>query len=245
MDEIAYWLENKGTYQEGVVLYAAHPKHKRNLLKLFNKRNSAVNEQKLKYELKKLALVNTAAVKIKTPIVVAPVVNPKVTVATTIAVYEKKQALFFHELPEELQPVLLEANTLFKTNCLLKVQLNAVSEDNEEDALAIQKQIVSNVSKNTLCWQKIDFWKQHRILPKSDTHTVESLTPAQLVKREQLLFASISKLKKRLNINIEKLNEASTTKARTKLERSITKQTNNILFKEEEKLKIQELINGE
>jgi len=238
------WLKNKGTYEDGVALYAEHPKHNRNLLKLFNKRKSAANTQKLKYELKKIVVVNTAAVINKTPVVVAPVVNPKATVAATIAVYEKKQALFFHELPEELQPVLLEANTLFKTNCLLKVQLNAVPDDQEEEALAIQKRIVSNTAKNTLCWKKIDFWKQHRILPKPDTHKVESLTPAQLVRREQLLFASISKLKKRLEVNTKKLTQATTTKERTKLERAITKQTNNILFKEEEKLKIQQLING-
>ena len=72
----------------------------------------------------------------------------------------------------------------------------------------------------------------------------ETLSPANLVKQEQYLFASISKMKKRLELNRELLKTASGVIEVNKIQRTIAKQESTLIAKNEELLKIKALING-
>ena len=159
--------------------------------------------------------------------------------------YTTKQALYFHELPEELRPILLEANTLFKEMCLLKVQLNELPAEAETKALQLQTKISQKQKRNALCWKKLDYWKTHKVAPKESKGKFETLTPANLVKQEQYLFASISKMKKRLESNRELLKTTVGIVELNKLQRTISKQESTLIAKNEELLKIKALINGE
>jgi hypothetical protein len=239
MEIIQEWLEGDCDYSFGVAIYGDLPKHNRNLLSMFKKKENTINREKLKHELQKFLSAPT-------PIIAAAKVIPlKITsVETAILANENKQALFFHQLPPELQPVLLEANQLFKENCFLKVQLNDLPQHAEKKAIEIQLQIHRNFEQNALCWKKIDYFLEHRVVPADKVSELEGYTPAGLLRKQQLLYASISKLNSRLKDNNEKLPFAVYVADKSKLERIIMKQEANLLKQNQELITISKLIDG-
>ena len=256
MNAIEQWKANGTPYNEGVLLYASLPAHNKVLLKNFQKKQSPQLLEKLKYELSKIdnsakTEQNGTFVLKRTKTEQNGTIEPKRNKTELVQYIEQqeiqyttKQALYFHELPTELRPILLEANTLFKEMCLLKVQLNELPAEAETKALQIQTEIAQKQKKNALCWEKLDYWKTHKVAPKEAKGKFETLSPANLVKQEQYLFASISKMKKRLELNRELLKNASGVIEVNKIQRTIAKQESTLIAKNEELLKIKALINS-
>ena len=260
MNAIEQWKAKGTPYNEGVLLYASFPSHNKVLLKNFQKKQSPQLLEKLKYELSKIdnsvkmakSDINGNNVQKCAKTEQNGTFEPKRNKTELVQYIEQqqtnyttKQALYFHELPEELRPTLLEANTLFKEMCLLKVQLNELPAEAETKALQLQTEISQKQKKNALCWEKLDYWKTHKLAPKEPKGKFEKLTPANLVKQEQYLFASISKMKKRLESNRELLKNTVVVVELNKLQRTIAKQESTLIAKNEELLKIKALINGE
>lgn len=245
MNAIEQWKANGTPYNEGVLLYASLPAHNKVLLKNFQKKQSPQLLEKLKYELSK---IDNSFQNQSKPVKSSQKQSNEVSVVQYIehqqTKYTTKQALYFHELPEELRPILLEANTLFKEMCLLKVQLNELPAEAETKALQLQTDISQKQKKNALCWEKLDYWKTHKVAPKEAKVKFETLSPANLVKQEQYLFASISKMKKRLAENKELLQTANGVNEVNKLQRTIAKQESTLIAKNEELITIKRLING-
>lgn len=240
MDIVKKWVSDGCDYASGIIIYANLPKHNPTLLKNFKKKHNSFNAEKLKYELNKFSekYEQNAFVEIvKTA--VSEVVKP---VPEKVTQSEKKNAVLFHQLPEELRPVLLEANNLFKENCMLKVSLNELPEHAEKQAIEIQIKIYKNIQKNALCWSRIDYYLEKRIVPESPKSEFEHLTPAGQVRQQQLLYASISKLNTRLKLNRELLAAATLVPEKSKLERAIAKQEENLLRKNEQLIEISNLI---
>ena len=253
MNAIEQWKANGTPYNEGVLLYASLPAHNKVLLKNFQKKQSPQLLEKLKYELSKIdnSAKTVKNVQKRTKTEQNGTIEPKRNKTELVQYIEQqqtnyttKQALYFHELPAELRPILLEANTLFKEMCLLKVQLNELPAEAETKALQIQTEIAQKQKQNALCWEKLDYWKTHKVAPKEAKGKFETLSPANLVKQEQYLFASISKMKKRLELNRELLKTASGVVEVNKIQRTIAKQESTLIAKNEELLKIKALING-
>ena len=253
MNAIEQWKANGTPYNEGVLLYASFPAHNKVLLKNFQKKQSPQLLEKLKYELSKID--NSAKTVTNVPKQIKTEQNgtnePKRNKTELVQYIEQqqiqyttKQALYFHELPAELRPILLEANTLFKEMCLLKVQLNELPAEAETKALQLQTEIAQKQKQNALCWEKLDYWKTHKVAPKEAKSEFESLSPANLLRKEQHLFASISKMKKRLSENKELLKTANGVNEVNKLQRTIAKQESTLIAKNEELLTIKRLING-
>lgn len=242
MDIVKNWFSNGCDYSAGLLIYASIPKHNKLLLKNLQKKNNSFNVEKLKYELKKfLEKHNLEAFSDRIKIEVASIINP---IKKEEAKVEQKTAVLFHQLPEELRPVLLEAASLFKENCMLKVTLNELSQHAEKEAVALQLKIYQNFKKNALCWSRIDFFLENRIVAEVPKTQFEQLTPAGQIKRQQLLYASISKLKSRININKELLKNVENVAEHSKIERQILKQEENLLRQEENLLAISNLIDG-
>lgn len=242
METIQKWFNDGCDYATGIVIYGNLPKHNPTLLRNLKKKNNSFNVEKLKYELKKYIEkfeqnVFVAQIQKEVAQVAIPVIE-KVTDS------EKKQAVLFHQLPEVLRPVLLEANQLFKENCLLKVNLNELPAHAEATAIAIQIKIHSNFRKNQLCWQKIDLFLEKRIVPDAVKHGFEELTPAGLLRQQQLLYASISKLNTRLKSNREALEKTTVLAIKSKIERQISKQEENLIQQNEKLIIISNLIDG-
>lgn len=253
MNAIEQWKANGTPYNEGVLLYASLPTHNKVLLKNFQKKQTPQLLEKLKYELSKIdnSAQTVTNVQKRTKTEQNGTIGQKVSKTEVVQYIEQqqtnyttKQALYFHELPAELRPILLEANTLFKEMCLLKVQLNELPAEAEIKALQLQTEIAQKQKKNALCWEKLDYWKTHKIAPKEAKGKFETLSPANLVKQEQYLFASISKMKKRLELNRELLKTASGVIEVNKIQRTIAKQESTLIAKNEELLNLKNIING-
>ncbi|UOX32414.1 hypothetical protein LXD69_10155 [Flavobacterium sediminilitoris] len=251
MDAVTKWINNGCNYDEGVSLYETFPSHNKTLLKNFKRKQSIQLLEKLKYELKKFAKE-----------VIEPTVKEKFTVvqktsgqilsknsivqhiAQSSTSEQTKQALYFHELPGELRPVLLEANNLFKEMCFIKVELNDLPAHAEKKALELQIAISQKQKQNSNCWKKIDYWQKHRVAPKEKESKFNELAPAELLRKEQYLFASISKINKRLIANRAILKTISSLNESNRLHRAIAKQENSLIIKNDELTQIKALING-
>ena len=242
MEILQKWFNDGCDYALGVVIYSQLPKHNPTLLKNLQRKQNSFNAEKLKYELKKYLehfRQNAFVQDIQKEVAQLPAAPVK-----KVTESEKKQAVLFHQLPESMRPILLEANQLFKENCLLKVNLNELPAHAEKEAIAIQIKIHNNFKKNQLCWQKIDLFLEKRIIPEPAKHGFENLTPAGLLRQQQLLYASISKLNTRLKNNREALEKATVLAVKSKIERQIAKQEENLLQQNEKLIIISNLIDG-
>lgn len=254
MDAITQWMANDSPYTAGVSIYATLPQHNKILLRNFQKKETILLHEKLKYELQKylneVVSIPKATKAIPLP-KVGNVVQSKVTEATFVQHIElaslteaKKQAIYFHELPKELRPILLEANSLFREICLLKVQLNELPAHAEKSALDIQITISKKQKENASCWKKIDYWKEHKIAPRIEVCEFSKLSPAELLRKEQYLFAAISKLNKRLVDNRAQLLTTTSLRDSNRISRAIERQEGNLIVKNDELLTIKRLIHG-
>lgn len=242
MEILQKWFNDGCDYASGVVIYSQLPKHNPTLLKSLQRKENSFNKEKLKYELKKYVehfRQNSFVEEIQKEVAQLPAAPAK-----KVTESEKKQAVLFHQLPESMRPILLEANQLFKENCLLKVNLNELPAHAEAAAIVIQIKIYNNFKKNQLCWQKIDLFLEKRIIPEPAKHGFENLTPAGLLRQQQLLYASISKLNTRLKNNREALEKATVLAVKSKIERQISKQEENLLQQNEKLIIISNLIDG-
>lgn len=256
MVTIEQWKESGSPYNEGVVLYEKIQGHNKVLLKNFKRKHSLQLHEKLKYELSKFA--NSEKQKPKKPVLSLRAesrskpessgqnvskIDVKEFIENQTSELEKKNAIFFHELPPELREVYLNATQLFREMCLLKVQLNELPEEAETTALQLQIEINTKQKENALLWSKLDYWQKHRTLPKQPKGKYEGMSAGNLVKQEQYHYAAISKLKARLTENKKKLETATTISEINKLERAIAKQESNLIKKNDELFTIKSLIN--
>jgi len=249
MEKVQQWLNSGADYKKGVELYKNTVGHSKMLLRQLMHRENAYRKEKLIYELKKLHRVTAKALPTKLThqptCISTPVSKPskQVPVLQTAEKENKRVAPLFHELPSELRPVLLEANNLFKENCLLKAELNDLPIDAETKALQLQHQITRNFKANEVCWDKIEYWRKHKQLPKdTSVKAISSYTMDQLIKKQALLNSSVSRMEKRLNENKLKLETEENPTQRNKILRKITKQEKEIIQKREEQLIIKTTI---
>lgn len=241
--EIQEWLQNPD-YATGVELYKNTKGHNKLLLRQFAMRENAQRKEKLIYELKKLLPTNFTALPTLpiAPATKVPTAQPE-RLLVTADKESKRVAPLFHELPTELRPVLLEANNLFKENCLLKAELNEVAIADEERALLLQIKIDRNFKANAMCWDKIEYWRKHKVLPKTTTvQSISAYSMDKLIKQQQLLNSSVSRMDKRLAENKALLAVEEDPAKRNKLLRKITKQEAEVIKKREELLTIKTTI---
>lgn len=243
MDIIKEWIDSGMDYNDGVAIYETHCKN-RILLKLFKRNLSIANHKKLQYELSKLLPHQIIEKPIKSVQNPSSSENVDEIIEFQLQQYESKQMELIKQLPPEMLEVLFTANLKWKENCRLKVQLNMCPAELEDIALQIQLKIDANWKENKLCWKQIDYYLEHKILPKVPESDYSNLTAPELVKRQQYHFSTISRLKKRITENRKKLSENIDTRKKSKIERSLAKQESDLLKKEAELQTLTNLVNG-
>lgn len=244
METIQKWLQDPKDYFAGIALYATIPGCKTVLLANLKKRETAAMREKLKHELKQYVLQNSKTEsKAVAPIPKAPAVA-KVVPSVKPAPTKKnpKETVLYHQLPAELRPALLEAHNLFNEMCLLKAALNDLLPEQESEALELQLQIHALRKKNELCWSRIDLWKTHKRLPAVTISKNEALNSDRRVKKQQNLFSSRSRLEKRYHLNLQRLQQVTSVKERTKLEKAIAKQAQNLIKQNDQLIELTALI---
>lgn len=243
MKEIESWLADpQRKYSIGLELYASTSCNK-NILNLLRRKESAVNMQKLIYELgksQKVTITQKTIIHLPKP----ETITPGEVIEQNFEKQTKKQSIFLHELPPEIRPELLRANALFRENCYLKVTLNELPTNAEAEAMKLQIQIADNFKENALCWSKIDHWTKHRQLPKIALSEFDNFTPAQLLRKQQYLYQNISKMKSRLEENEVVRAKTDSVTQKNRLDKLVAKQERELLKKNDELLMINKLIDG-
>lgn len=236
--EIEEWLKNPN-YATGVEIYKKTKGHNKLLLRQFTMRENAQRKEKLIYELKKFLPIQDNVIENLPP----EEVITEDPISKSVETESKRIAPLFHELPIELRPVLLEANNLFKENCMLKVELNELKQNQESEALYIQSRIDANFRANAMCWDKIEYWREHKILPKNtNVQAISEYSMDKLIKQQHLLGSSLSKMLKRLNDNKLRFSTEENAVELRKIQRKISKQESDVIKKREQLLIIKATI---
>ncbi|MGK4567839.1 hypothetical protein [Flavobacterium sp. 3HN19-14] len=235
----AWLLDDARDYLSGVSLYA-EVKFNHNIMAFFRRKQTPAHMKKLIYELGKFSDVQTPLPDVNSGEKVNATINE---VVEQLSEQESlKDKLLFVDLPPELRPVLAEKNRLFSENCLLKVTLNELPDDAVDQAYDIQVKIEANWKRNAACWKQLDYWKEHRAVPTIEITDFEKMSPEAKLRRQQQLFASISKLKKRIIGYESGLKSETTVRNITKLKKALAKSELNLIRQESDLNVLTEII---
>lgn len=234
--DIEKWFKNKGSYSQGVALYAALPRHNKTLLQKLATESPA-NLLKLKYELK-MAMGSGQKATV-TPVVAKPVPVPaekpdnkpaeQVLIKQAVDGFFAKETMAMY--PAELHTVYRDRVNCFYQACELKFKLNRLRPDQEQEALELILQLDALWQKIDRYWDMLNHWKEHkRIMPVAESEDFTQLSADKLMLRRKLLDTNLSKRRKTIAA-LEATVQAS-PEDRTKL---------NLLNRKKEQL--QQLIN--
>lgn len=206
--KITEWFNNGCNYDEGVAIYASLKDAKPNLLSLFKKKNSSAFLEKLKYELSK-----HKESKETFTILIAQKEVTKINIITPESNYKP---LRVSDFPMALHPVYLKKKQDFGMACSLKMQLNNLPDENEEEALKMCLEIDRLFDAIELAWKQLDHYSETKSILNVVINDFQNLTPAQHLQRRNQLRSNRSKAIKRLEILSK--TEAKTISEKTKLE---------------------------
>ncbi|MEZ0182644.1 hypothetical protein AB9T89_10390 [Flavobacterium oncorhynchi] len=202
--DIQSWFSDKGSFADGVKLYSELPSCNANILRSFSKEN-AVNFLKLKYELKKASFsVQNAIVQNVEKIATEPMKEVKKASLEKEIIKRSEELSFKKEnmamYPMELHSTYRQRVNDFYLACELKFQLNALSGDNEIQALEIIIQLEDLWTRIDRAWKILNHWKEHnRIMPTEESEDFSKLSGVQLVMMRNKLESRISKRQKTID----------------------------------------------
>lgn len=173
-ENIKNWLEQDGTYKEGLALFMAHSKNRHIAQYLMRKEDPV----KLRYELEKLsgtrlpgapapAAFNCA---IHKPVMEKPSERLKVL---------KSGGVRFDDLPEEIQAVYLQACDAYRKTRALHEKMKVVTTD--EERAAVRAELLEADDERAACWSVIDRWAEDGTLPGKNPepakHPIPGIVP--------------------------------------------------------------------
>ena len=246
---VSQWIKEGSKYADGVALYENFKGHNKLLLKQFSSKKTTYLVEKLKHELLKLDKpVAASPIKLKKKKVLPktnldPQQLPEKIQEERVAISsEKKHKLLMHQLPAELRPLYEEAYSLFIKNCRLKVELNEMPPT--INTYELQARMEANWKRNQWCWNQIGFWQENGVLPTVTPSEFEALTPAQLIKRQQLKWQQISKAEKYIELREKKLKAELPLKDRVKAETELRAKKEKLLQYEAEAIELKNRIDN-
>lgn len=199
--DIQSWFSSQGSYADGVMLYSKLTTCNANVLRSFARENTA-NFLKLKYELKKasLSLTDTNVAQLvkvapepKKPIKPEPLLQEIIKQSAAVSFEKETMAMY----PMELHSTYRQRVSDFYLACELKFQLNAIADDDENDALKIIVQLDDLWTKIDRAWMILGHWKDHnRIMPTESHEDFSQVSGNKLVMLRDNLQSSISKREK-------------------------------------------------
>ena len=233
---IKEWFTNGCNYNDGVAIYATLPNAKPNLLQLFKRKNTNAFLEKLKYELSKHK--DDASTFTPLQVVKETPVKSAITLHTPPPKYK---AVLIADFPTALHPVYIQQKNDFNTACSLKIQLNNLPAEDEENALALCLEIDKLFNAVELAWKQLDHYTDTKTVLEVQKNDFANLTPAQLLQRRNNKRSVLTKAKNQL---LKYQKELPTTIAtKTKLSIKKEKQCSKIAQLELDILELDKLIN--
>lgn len=247
--QIQEWLDSGADYDTGLILYSKQPKHNKNLLRLFMRKNSHINLEKLKYELKKLSVNSLKKGGIAIEIIKGA--NKHVNKSDELPIVnvsgntDNKQyrLLRINQLPVELHPLYIKQKNDFATACSLKIQLNDLPAEDETEALEFCLEIERLFDSIEKAWKVFDHYTEFKVVPEMEDKTYDDLSPVLLLKAEKSKREAISKARARIKAWTTELDNTTDKTKRQKLHRQLQKKNEDLMSHELALEKIKELIN--
>lgn len=239
------WFSNGSDYNTGVLLYASLKGHSPNLVRLFLRKESPSNFEKLKYELGKFR----EKVTIAKPLIVKKTKNSQLESSIIIPKIEKNtknSSFYFYRLNElhvDLHPLSQQQRANFQKAISLKIQLNQLHLSEEGAALSLCIEIEDLFDAIETTQKVLKHYVDHKVVLNIAPRNYRSLTAAQLIQSRNNKRISVSKYKKKVE-NFENdlgqnLSKSETTKQAIALEKAKSK----LLEHELDLQQLNELIN--
>lgn len=250
MQAITDWFNGTKDYNVGVALYASLPGKKIAVLKRLNRGRNNHNMATLVSELRKLKTLPPKPTKKK-------IVIPTPKQPTTQAVINTKATrnhqaqqsvnrefgmVKLGDLPPQLRPKFLKAQTVFYNMIELKFALNDLPASAEESALKIQLQIEALDDQRDAIWTELHHWKNHKTLLEVPEDDFSKLDKFELDKTRRNLRSSVSKINTRINTWYNQLDTETHPHKQKLLENKINRSEKLLLAHEMNIKKLNELI---
>lgn len=247
------WFSNGSNYNAGVLLYASLKGHSPNLVRLFLRKESPSNFEKLKYELGKFR--ETTKTKIAAPVIKE---KPQKLKKVNLQVDNYKinhqpktnnqtpTSFYFYRLNElhvDLHPLSQQQRANFQKAISLKLQLNEKHKDEEGVSLALCIEIEDLFDAIETAQKVLKHYVEHKVVLNIAPRNYTNLTPAQLVQRRNNKRGSVSKYSKKVNSLKSELGQNLSKSDKTKNEVALEKAENKLLHHELELQQLNELIN--
>lgn len=246
--DINAWFENGCNYQEGVTLYASLKGHSLNLLRLFLRKQSISNADKLKYELGKHR--KTTKTKIVTPTIKEKPqklkINPQVDfIKVDPKTANSKKGSFYslNELHIDLHSLAIKQRNDFQTAISLHTQLVRLHPDEEGAALILCIKIEDLFDAIEIAQKILDHYVSHKVVLNIETRNFKDLSPAQLIQSRNNKRISVSKYKKKVATLKLQLGQNLSKADKNKNAVALEKAENKLLHHELELQQLNELIN--
>jgi hypothetical protein len=242
MGKINNWFESGCDYQSGITLYLSIEGHRSNLVRLFLRKESPRNLEKLKSELRKYRekttdkktdkIVNTATQS-------NPIINDK-------ALDKSYKGYFYrlNQLPTQLHDLSIKQRNDFQTAIKLHLQLGNLHPMEEGAALKFCIEIENLFDSIETAQKVLDHYVQHKVILDIKPFDFSDLTPAQLLQRRNNKRASVSKYSKNVKTYKKQLQGDTSQSEKTKLEDLLEKANAKLLNLEMEIQQLNKYING-
>ncbi|MFK8302676.1 hypothetical protein ACI75Y_07165 [Capnocytophaga stomatis] len=160
---------------------------------------SLANEAKVRQEIKRLKSINKVQL---TDSNVQLTNNEEAENSLLVASSEQSllptNAKLISDFPPELHGIYLERKHVFLQACSLKMQLNAVPMEDENQALSLQQKIVQLFERMDDCTTILDHWTEHKRILKPQTEDFSVLSAMELIKKRNALRSNLVSREKSL-----------------------------------------------
>ncbi|WP_233898348.1 hypothetical protein [Tenacibaculum piscium] len=236
--QIEKWFKNGCDYSEGVLLYISKKGHNTNLARLFSRKESVYNLEKLKHELRKFTdtEIKTIAVpESKTP----PITSKKLP--------EKHKTIrgFYrlNELAVELHPLSIKQRNDFQKAISLKLKLNNLHASEEGVALMLCLDIENLFDAIDTAQSVLDHYVNHKVILNITPRNYTNLNAAQLLQARNNKRVAVSKYQTKVaNLTID-VSKKQAIAVATKKEISLGKAKSKLLEHQLDLQALNELIN--
>jgi len=236
--KIDNWFNNGCNYNAGVALYSTLKQHRPNLLRLFLRKETALNNEKLQYELGKH----------RTEEVITPSTLPQLEIKTptiTISHPEKTNNQFYkiNQLHPDLHELAIKQRDNYQNAIAIHYKLTRLHANQEAKALEYCIKIEDLFDAIETTQKILKHYVEHKVIIKPTTKDYNNFTPAQLIRAIGNKRTSVSKYSKRVELLNSKFSNTPEKAAKTQLHIKLQKAENKLLEHEADLNTLNELIN--
>jgi len=251
MQAITDWFNGSKDYNVGVAIYATLPNKKHAVLKRLNRGRNNYNMATLVSELRKVKMQppKPKRKKVIPPLQIQPITQDVINIEASRKLQAQQSItrefsnVRLGDLPPELRPKFLKAQSIFYQMIELKFALNDLPAKAETSALKMQLQIEVLDEQRDTIWTELHHWKNHKTLLEVPEDDFSNLDKYQLDKKRRNLRSSVSKIKTRIDAWYIDL-DAETHPHKQKLIENKINRSEKLLVKHDMNIKkINELLN--